>query len=269
MKGIDIAWARPDTDGIKATGAKWVARYFSDDPTKNLTADEVTAYTAAGLPVVTVWEYTAGAALEGRDKGVQDASQAYSQQKAVGLPKDMPIYFAVDTDAEWPQAEQYFAGVASVIGVDYVGVYGGIKVIEGAHAAGYKYLWQTSAWSNGQWSPYATIRQDGGTVLSGGADVDDSEVADFGQYPQEIDLPLNAEDLANVKAAAVAAIQEERGVIVADTIFWLANALKGTVPENAPAVDAWSINTIHEFFNGLKPVATPTPAAVAPTVPTT
>jgi hypothetical protein len=199
MKGIDIAWARPDTDGIKATGAKWVARYFSDDPTKNLTADEVAAYTAAGLAIVAVWEYTAGAALEGRDKGIQDASQAYSQQKAVGLPKDMPIYFAVDTDAEWPQAEQYFAGVASVIGVDYVGVYGGVKVIEGAHAAGYKYLWQTSAWSNGQWSPYATIRQDGGTVLSGGADVDDSEVADFGQYPQEIDLPLNAEDLANVK----------------------------------------------------------------------
>jgi hypothetical protein len=189
MKGIDIAWARPDTDGIKATGAKWVARYFSQDPTKNLTADEVAAYTAAGLAVVAVWEYTAGAALEGRDKGVQDASQAYSQQKAVGLPRDMPIYFAVDTDAEWSQAEQYFAGVASVVGVDYVGVYGGIKVIEGAAGAGYKYLWQTSAWSDGQWYPHASIRQDGGTVLSGAADVDDSETADFGQYPRPVTTP--------------------------------------------------------------------------------
>ena len=148
-KGIDIAWARPDVDGIKATGAKWVARYFSNDPTKDITEAEIKAYTAAGLAVVTVWESGAGAALKGRAQGVSDAQKAVAQRKAVGLPDSHPIYFAVDQDTTWARVSDYFAGVASVLDRQLVGIYGGYKIILGADNAGYQFLWQTVAWSNG------------------------------------------------------------------------------------------------------------------------
>jgi hypothetical protein len=193
-KGIDIAWARPDVDGIKATGAKWVARYFSNDTTKNITKEEIRAYVASGLSVVTVWESTAGAALKGRAQGIKDAQAAEVERANVGLPADHVIYFAVDQDTTWAKVADYFEGVASVLGKWHVGIYGGYKVVLGANKAGYGYLWQTLAWSNGLWVPEADIRQVGGTVLKGSADVDTSESLDFGQYPAPI-TPVQEDDM--------------------------------------------------------------------------
>lgn len=183
MKGIDIAWARPDVDGIKKTGALWVARYFSPDPSKNLTAAEVKAYVQAGLAIVTVWESTANRAAQGFNAGVADAKAAMIQRKAVGLPDDHVIYFAVDFDARWSDVKAYFDGVTSVLMRTLVGVYGGYNIIKSAKGYGIEFLWQTLAWSNGLWSQYADIKQTGGTVLQGGADIDYSVTPDFGQYP--------------------------------------------------------------------------------------
>jgi hypothetical protein len=184
LTGIDLAWSRPTVDQIKATGAHWVARYFSNDDSKDLHASEVTAYPAAGLSIVAVWETTTGRARDGRAAGIADAQNADAQRKAVGLPSSMPIHFAVDEDTTWASVAPYFAGVASVIGQARTGVYGGYQVIEGACAAGYRYLWQTVAWSGGLWSAHATIRQTGGTTLGGAADWDTAMAADFGQYPR-------------------------------------------------------------------------------------
>jgi hypothetical protein len=188
-KGIDVAWDRPTISQIKGTGAEWVARYFSLDPTKNLTAEEVRDYAAAGLATVTVWETTATRALDGYAAGQADAHTAEQQRSAVGLPATHVHHFAVDTDTTWAAVEPYFAGAASVIGQARVGAYGGLKVIAGAAAAGYRYLWQTDAWSNGVWSPKATIRQQGGTCLAGQADYDTAETVDFGQYPRPVVKP--------------------------------------------------------------------------------
>lgn len=182
--GIDIAWDRPTIAAIKATGAHWVARYFSTDTTKNLTASEVHDYPAAGLAVVTVFESSAGRATQGRAAGIADARLAEQQRAAVGLPASHVHHFAVDEDTSWASVQAYFDGAASVIGLGRTGCYGGLHVIEGAHGYGIDYLWQTVAWSGGVWSPHATIRQMGGTVLSGGADVDYAEVSDFGQFPR-------------------------------------------------------------------------------------
>lgn len=187
--GIDIAWDRPTVAQIKATGASWVARYFSPDSTKNLTAGEVRDYTAANLAIVTVWEGTATRALAGRAAGVADAQAARSQCAAVGLPSTMVIHFAVDTDTNWPAVAPYFEGVLSVLGLARTGIYGGLRVIEGAHAAGIMFLWQTVAWSGGVWAPYATIRQPGGMTLNGGADYDTAETPDFGQFPRPVAPP--------------------------------------------------------------------------------
>lgn len=205
LRGIDVAWAQPTISQIKGTGATWVARYFSPDSTKNLTAAEVRDYAAAGLGTVTVWESSATRALDGYAAGQADAHTAEQQRAAVGLPPTQIIHFAVDTDTTWAAVSPYFAGAASVIGQARTGAYGGLKIVEGAYAAGYRFLWQTDAWSGGVWSAHATIRQEGGTVLAGQADYDTAEVVDFGQYPrpQETDMltPAESQMLADIHAA--------------------------------------------------------------------
>jgi len=203
VKGIDVAWARPTVAEIKGVGAHFVCRYFSTDASKNLHASEVTSYEAAGLGTVVVWETTAGRATAGHAAGVADAKAADAQRKVVGLPADMPIHFAVDTDVSWSVVQPYFDGVISVISSVRTGCYGGVKVIDGAHAHGIQYLWQTAAWSGGVWSSHATIRQTGGTALAGGADLDEAETADFGQYPRPSKpAPKAKVSLAHVIAAA-------------------------------------------------------------------
>lgn len=188
---IDIAWDRPTTAQIKALGVAGVIRYFSSDPTKNLTAAEVTDYHAAGLGVGTVFEDSATRALAGYAAGVADAQKAETQRRAVGLPADQVIHFAVDTDTTWTAVEAYFAGAHSVLGntadgLRRTGVYGGIKVVDGAAAAGYHYLWQTLAWSAGQLSSHATLYQNGRTQFAGQADVNQVLAADWGQYPRPV-----------------------------------------------------------------------------------
>jgi hypothetical protein len=183
VMGIDFAWTKPTAAEAKAAGAHWAAGYYSEDPSKNLTHALVAEYIAAGLAIVGVWETTTTRALAGYAAGQADARTASEQRAAVGLPATAVIHFAVDTDTDWASVEQYFAGAANVLGQGHVGVYGGLHVIAGAAAAGYKYLWQTVAWSGGVWDSHATIHQEANTLFGGNADVDYSETADFGQYP--------------------------------------------------------------------------------------
>jgi hypothetical protein len=204
--GVDIAWARPSVAQIQGTGARFVARYLSTDPSKNLTAAEVTAYRAAGLGTVVVWETTTGRARAGMAAGQADARAAEAQRKTVGLPGDMPIHFAVDEDTTWSSVAPYMAGAVSVLGQARVGVYGGYQVIEGAAGAGFRFLWQTTAWSGGRWSSHATIRQTGGTTLGGDADWDTAMTADYGQYPRPTAAP--EEDMTPDQAAQLKALHD-------------------------------------------------------------
>ena len=200
VMGIDIAWAQPSVAQIKATGAAFVARYFSHDTNKNLTAAHISAYQGAGLGTVVVWESTAGRAADGYAAGVADAQAAETQRQATGLPADMPIHFAVDEDTSWSSVKPYFDGVTSVLGKTRTGCYGGVKVIEGAYAYGLRYLWQTIAWSGGVWSTHATIQQRGGTVLGGSADIDYATTADYGQYPRPQENDMTPDESAQLKA---------------------------------------------------------------------
>lgn len=198
LLGVDIAWERPTIAQIQATGAHWVARYFSPDASKNLTAAEVHDYPAAGLGIVTVFESTTGRATGGYAAGMADARLAEQQRAAAGLPTTHVHYFAVDQDTSWASVQAYFDGAIAWLGIGRVGCYGGFPVIEGAAAHGIRYLWQTTAWSAGRWSTHATIRQTGATTLSGGADIDQAEVPDFGQFPRpvtpEVDMPITPDD---------------------------------------------------------------------------
>jgi hypothetical protein len=227
---IDIAWDRPTVAQIKATGAVGVIRYYSTDPTKNLTAAEVAQYHAAGLLSGEVWETTAGRALAGYRAGVADAQAAGAQRAADGLPTGVPTYFAVDTDTDWASVEPYFAGAASVLSQALIGPYGGIKVIDGAYAAGYRFLWQTLAWSNGLVSPHAVLYQDGRTVLGGTADINQVMAPDWGQFPRpEVDMPLTDADvdtILNHKMPAFAAVPDASGKPYIPTVAEVLNGAK-------------------------------------------
>jgi len=208
VMGIDIAWARPDTSQILASGAHFVARYLSPDSTKNITASEVTDYQAHGLDIIVVWEGAANRMLGGYAAGVADAQTADAQRKAVGLPDDTVIYFACDFDASGSRfhtINQYMDGVNSVIGISRSGFYGGYYAVESVAAspATASFFWQTMAWSDGKWSAHANIRQEG-TLFSGSADYDYAQTADYGQYPrpkEDVLATLDADDLKNIAAA--------------------------------------------------------------------
>lgn len=249
--GMDIAWSRPTVAVILATGARWVARYFSTDASKNLTASEVHDYPAAGLSVVTVWETTTGRATQGRAAGVADAQAAEAQRRAVGLPDTHVHHFAVDEDTSWASVQPYFDGVISWLGLGRTGLYGGFPVVEGAAAHGIRFLWQTTAWSGGRWSAHATIRQTGGTLLAGAADVDYAEVLDFGQFPRpstppEPDMPFSPADLAALAHAVAGYKNPETEVdahqrwvnadVKADALAAQVTALAAKVATPAPVV---------------------------------
>jgi hypothetical protein len=100
--------------------------------------------------------------------------------------------------------------VNSVIGLSRSGFYGGYYAVENVAAAPAtaSFFWQTVAWSDGKWSAHANIRQEGGTLFSGGADYDYAETADYGQYPRpngEL-MAVDPQDVATIANAAAAAV---------------------------------------------------------------
>ncbi len=187
--GIDYAWGRPAPSTIRADGYTFAARYLSySDGGKNLSAGEAASLRSGGVDVAVVWEESATAALNGYSEGVSDARAAQSEAAACGQPAGRPIYFAVDFDAsagDQAAINSYLDGVASVIGRERTGVYGGYYVVKRSFDAGkVRYGWQTYAWSGGQWDGRAQLRQILNGISVGGVDSDRDQAvaADFGQW---------------------------------------------------------------------------------------
>jgi len=187
--GVDYSWARPSPSGLRAAGYTFAVRYLSFDTTgKNISASEARALQAAGVDVVSNWESGASDALKGRARGVSDAQEAQRQALAAGMPASRPIYFSIDFDAQLSQQaviNDYFDGVASVLGRARTGAYGGFFPIQRLFDAGkITFGWQTFAWSGGRWEPRAQLRQvrNGVTIAGGQCDIDQSQADDFGQW---------------------------------------------------------------------------------------
>ncbi len=192
-QGVDYAWARPSPQALAAAGYTFACRYLSHDTTgKNLSASEAQTLRAAGVDVVANWEESATAALNGFAQGVSDAQAADAQANADGIPAGRPIYFSIDFDAQpgdQGAIDAYFDGVASVIGRDRTGAYGGFGVIQRLFDDGkITFGWQTYAWSGGQWDGRAQLRQVQNDVTIPGAcgpgscDADEAVADDFGQW---------------------------------------------------------------------------------------
>ncbi len=185
--GVDYSFARPSPASIRAAGFTFAARYLSYTPGKDLSLGEANSLIAAGVSVVANWEATSDAALNGYSQGASDAASAQSEAAACGQPSGRPIYFSVDFDAssgDQAAINDYFDGVASVIGRDRTGAYGGYDVISALFDAGkISWGWQTYAWSYGQWDSRAQFRQILNGIDDDEEDEDEAVVADFGQWP--------------------------------------------------------------------------------------
>lgn len=158
-RAIDYAWQHPAPAAIKAGGYEGVARYISHSPDKDITVAEANALHAQGLNIWLVWETTANRAGQGGAAGTQDVRDAEAKATALGYPTNVPIFYAVDFDANPQMVMPYFAAVAKAAKRP-VGVYGSLRVVEAVMKAGYaEYGWQTAAWSGGKLSQMAHVYQ--------------------------------------------------------------------------------------------------------------
>ena len=184
--GVDYSFARPSPSATRAQGYTYIVRYLSHEPAKTISAAEAQAAIGAGLDIVLNWEDSADAALGGYPQGVADAQVAAAQRAAVGAPAGRPIYFSIDFDASAGQQgaiDAYFDGVASVLGREATGAYGGHGPISRLFDDGkITFGWQTYAWSYGAWDPRAQLRQIQNGIAGGSEDLDEAVAADFGQW---------------------------------------------------------------------------------------
>jgi len=222
-EGIDYAFGRPTMAALKSAGIKFVCRYLSHSPSKNLTAAEARKLTDAGIWIVVVWETTAKRALDGHAAGAADAEDARAQARGCGMPDDRPVYFAVDWDASSGQQgaiNSYLDGAASVLGRDQVGIYGGYgpvkRALDGGHAT---WAWQTYAWSGGKWDSRARLQQysNGHTIGGVDCDYDRAKADDYGQW--RVGVTPGEDDMALVSSLGVDGEQVIAAGTTADVKF--------------------------------------------------
>ena len=207
---IDFAERRIAPDEIKAAGYDGVINYVSEErpgahfEAKPITRDYADALRAAGLHIVSNFQYgkpgwpTPSDYTRGHDGGVADAQTALRLHGAAGGTSSAPIFFSVDDNIDldtWNgTAVDWFRGINSVLGVERTGIYGHANacgwavrdgVIGHSTSPGFRWGWQTKAWSNGEREPTAVLYQGiiEGPVLNGiKVDVDDVLAPDYGQW---------------------------------------------------------------------------------------
>lgn len=209
---VDYAGGYPGAAAVKKAGFAGAIRYLCNSPArglvnKKLTKDEANDYKANGLILVSNWQlgkketadYRVGDAFAtGADMG----RKALSEHFALGGSGYTPIYFSVDEDVDldtWnSRVLPWLNGIASIIGKEWVGVYGGQRSMWWAEEDGFKWRWQTLAWSRYdentgawnnalpvQWVDGVNIQQyeiDKSNINGIGIDKNRTMTADFGQW---------------------------------------------------------------------------------------
>lgn len=208
LKMCDLAWTKPAPSLLAAAGIHAASLYVGQDATgKNMNSPYVGSLAGAGVWTVTNFEYGASQMLGGYAQGVTDARLGLSQARACGMPAGRPIYYSADFDATAAQMADavipYLQGARSVTGPGTVGFYGGypqVLAVLAFWAQKYPgeriYIWQSPAWSGGQWSGAADIRQQLAQETVGGSpiDIDYAYSADFGQWQPGV-IPKEAQQV--------------------------------------------------------------------------
>ena len=87
-------------NGLSSAGIRFAARYYSVEPSKNLTPAEAQALSAAGIQIVAVFEDSDDPAAISAAAGTAHAAKALELAQAIRQPGGSAIYFAVDFDVE-------------------------------------------------------------------------------------------------------------------------------------------------------------------------
>ena len=217
INGVDY-YSEMSIAGIQAHGAKFVCRYLSNFPPKNLTPSEVRSLVANSIGVVSVWEDGASDALAGFDVGKSHAEQHVAMARNCGQhPNHGFYYFAVDFDtAGHPErTDAYFNGVASVIPKVRCGPYGGFEVVKHQLDRGFGAAWQSYAWSAGRLDSRAQIYQH---LLGTSVDYDKAMFENYGQWQYDPPPPPNLhhyERFPDVKIEMFGKIYQERETVIA------------------------------------------------------
>lgn len=199
-KVLDYSYSRFSPAQVHDLGAVAVGRYLTVVTPKTagklLTKAEANGLSAAGIGIVSVFEFDAKDAMGGHSQGKQYATLAHEQHTAAGGPSGRPIYFAVDFDtpdfashlpntpenalAKLGPIAEYFRGCNDALGTHLTGAYGGYWVIKRLFEANLiSFGWQTVAWSGGLRYPRAALYQ---TIFHNTYDVNFTEAGDFGQW---------------------------------------------------------------------------------------
>jgi hypothetical protein len=164
---LDYSAGRLRGESLRARGVAAVCRYLYGDgtnlPNKQLHKDEADNLIANGIGIVSNFEQATDNCKGGFNQGVIDAKLAVRNHQAAGGPDDAVIYFSVDYDA--PESDQgvineYFKGIASVIGKPRTAAYGGYWIIKRLFDAGLITMgWQTQAWSGDNYDSRSQLIQ--------------------------------------------------------------------------------------------------------------
>ncbi len=188
VKGLDYAWGKPGAKNIKEDGFRFVCRYLSRNMSKNIRASEVKDLHDNGIKIVLIWKTTELRPLAGFEAGKQDAAKAKELADDIGFPEDRPIYFACDYDfieKEQPRLNEYFRGVATILPLERIGIYGGYYVVKRILNADLAtYSWQSSAFSAYKKEPRIHIKQIKYNYKINGVDceINESRKDDYGQW---------------------------------------------------------------------------------------
>lgn len=258
--GIDYSWARPGGAAIAAAGYRFAMRYvpYPGHQGKGLSIAERDDLHAHGIAIGLVFESTANRPLGGYDAGVYDATATIEALESLSWPP-RPVYFAVDFDIQPAQLgalTAYMRGVGSVLGVQRVGVYGGIRALEHCRDHGLAtWYWQALAWSGGRAFPGRHLYQylNGQTLAGGEIDLNAAYTEDYGQWAGEDDMAdgrvdklvaaLGGEDAidawnarGNSLLLGYAREQEKLGELAAQVSGLADEVARGGAPENLGAI---------------------------------
>ncbi len=278
--GIDEAWSKVDPKVLASLGYSFVIGYLGQDESgKNLNIADVLAIHQAGLDVGLVYEFNPQSAIGGKTQGIADADIAVSGARALGAPSGVAIYFAVDwdvTDGQKAAVLEYMKAAQNIcIAAGYgVGVYSGYWTCKYLYDNGWSgYLWQTYAWSGGNWHPNAVLRQIQNGVSIGGADVDRNQSMSlkWGQWSAKEGSTVGQADYYQQQIAFVGEVvralvkgPDANGKYTFN-LPW-SNDNFTTNPDGSPAFmyAGWGITAVQQLFDSLQSikVSVATPPAV-------
>jgi hypothetical protein len=206
--GVDYSSGRPSPAEIKRRGYGFVCRYLAPltsggkQSWKELRASERDALLKAGLPIVLVFESTAGRALEGKSAGRADGRTATQRADALHVPAGVCVYVAIDTDIsskDYAKIDAYFDGFRETLRTDLVvGGYGEYDALNHLFAGErIAYGWQTAAWSGGKKLKKAALYQRAESVTIDGVtcDVDELLKSNYGAWREGDDMAKADDEL--------------------------------------------------------------------------